>query len=103
MNPCIEKLNAYFAENPLRLSREDSASILELLRYIYVYDTPVDNATIRYRFMQMGQIIEKLAWTEKDALYRLACDLCTEHMEEGFLAGVQVGFRLNTELCTSDT
>ena len=102
MNPYIEKLNAYFLENPKRFKKTDPESVLDLLCYIYTSENPVDNATIQYQFMQMDQILEKLPVSENDKIFLLACDLCTQHAQQAFIAGIHVGVRLDAELAVPE-
>ena len=98
MNPYIEKLKAYLSNRPTSCRWEDGNSILELLCYIYTVQNPIHNSVILYQFRELNRIEENLTWEERERLSELVCQLCTEHMRKAFLEGLQVGFRLFTEL-----
>ena len=94
MNPYISQLQDYLEKNP----RAEGKAILKILCDYYTMDHWVDSAAIHRRFQELDQILRRLPVSEHTQVTDLVCDLCGEHMEQSFLAGVETGFRLSAEL-----
>ena len=98
MNPYIEKLNAYLAETPLA----DGKSILDQLCYYYTVLCCLENDTIRDGFREIDRVLKVLPFEEQDRVSDLTSDICIECTRIAFLEGVQVGYRLSTELANPE-
>lgn len=98
MNRYIENLKSFLAEQTPNYIYDDANSILELLCYCYMDSNPVDSAVIRYQFMEMDSILNRLSLAENDAIFSLVCNLCIAHERQAFRDGIQVGMQLFSEL-----
>lgn len=98
MNPNIENLKSYLETRPVKSEYEDVDSLLELLYYYYTEENPIENAVIRYQFMEQDKVLNRLTVEENDLFFRITCDLCTEHARRAFVEGLRVGGRLFAEL-----
>lgn len=97
MNPYIEKLNAYLAEQPAS-KYTDAESIIQVLQYYYTMENPIDTAVIRCQFREVDSCLQCLSFEENNAIFRLICDLCCEHTKNAFTRGLHTGLQLHTEL-----
>ena len=98
MNPYIEKLKAYLDEQPVNAVYNDAESLLELLCYIYMKDSPIDSATIRYQYQQINSIVERLTFEENNQIFSFTVDMCDVYIRKAFLDGLYIGYHLLTEL-----
>ena len=98
MNPYIENLKAFLAEQTPCYGYDDAESILEMLYYYYTVANPVDNAVIRCQFKDLNDILKRLTYEENEAVFARTGDLCVSHERQAFLDGIQVGMRLFVEL-----
>ena len=98
MNSTIEKLKAYLEEQPVNAAYNDAQSLLELLCYIYMTETPVDGATIRYQYQQIDNIINRLTLAENDQIFSITVALCDACTRKAFMDGVKIGYHLLEEL-----
>ena len=100
MNPCIEKLKTYLDEQPINAVYNDAESLLELLCYIYITESPIDNATIHYQYQQINSIMERFTLEENNQIFNLTVDMCDTYIRQAFMDGIRVGYHLLTELST---
>ena len=94
MNPYITKLQEYLENNP----RAEGKAVFKILCEYYMIEHGVDTASINRRIHELDQILQRLPISEHTRVTDLVCELCEEHMGESFLAGMETGFRLSTEL-----
>lgn len=94
MNPYIKKLQEHLEKNP----RADGQSVLKVLCNYYTMEHAVDTEEIHRRFQELDDILRQLPVSQHTRVTDLVCILCGAHIEEGFLDGVQTGFRLSAEL-----
>ena len=94
MNPYITKLQEYLEKNP----RAEGKAIFKILCEYYMLEHGVDTASMKRRIHELDQILRRLPISEHTRVTDLVCELCEEHMGESFLAGMETGFRLSTEL-----
>ena len=94
MNPYIKKLQEYLEKNP----RADGESVLKVLCNYYTMEHAVDTEEIHRRFQELDNILRQLPVSQHTQVTDLACILCSAYIEEGFMDGVQTGFRLSAEL-----
>ena len=98
MNPYAEKLKAYLREQPVDAVYNDAASLLDLLSYIYLMETPIDSATIRFQYQQLNCLVERLTVQENDQVFHLTIDLCDAYIRRAFQDGIRIGYHLMAEL-----
>lgn len=98
MKSVIEKLKEYLKEQPVHAVYNDADSLLELLCYIYMKESPVDSATIRYQYQQINCVAERLTLEENNTIFNLTVDMCDAYIHRAFLDGLKVGYRLLCEL-----
>lgn len=100
MNYIIEQLNRKIAaENPI-YGEEEIDSILEMLHFYYTQANPINSEEIRDGFKSVRSSLEKMPPSEVDSLVYAVCDLCLKHEKLAFIAGIKVGFELNSEFIT---
>lgn len=100
MNPYIQKLKVFLAEQAPNFKYDDTDSIMEMLCYYYCSAHPVDNAAIRCQLGELGNIMRPMSLEESDALFSLVGNLCLSYERQAFLNGVSVGICLFNELST---
>ena len=98
MNSVIEKLKEYLNEQPVNAVYNDAESLLELLCYIYMKDSPVDSATIHYQYQQINCIAQHLTLEQNNEIFNLTVDMCDAYIRRAFLDGLKIGCRLLQEL-----
>ena len=100
MNPYIQKLKVFLAEQSPNFKYDDTDSIMEMLCYYYCSANPVDNVVIRCQFKELGDIMRPMSLDESDALFSLVSNLCLSYERQAFLNGLSVGMCLFHELST---
>ena len=77
----------------------DADTVLELLYNTYYEHVCTDDSDeIKQAFDDLYNALSDKTLKEKDAIIDLVCDLCRLHQQSGFIAGIQLGFRLAREL-----
>ena len=92
----FEKLKTYIAENPPDCG--DGESVLTLLYEAYAEFNKMDNGTIKEDFNELYRQMNGMELREMDKIIYPVCTLCRDHQRSGFVEGVKVGIRLQTEL-----
>ena len=98
MNPYIEKLRQYLAENQPNYGDGDIHSLLEFLWWHYTECNPVTDQTIKNQFILMRPILDKLSQEDEDTMFHAVCVLCMEHERLAYLEGIRLGARLAGEM-----
>ncbi len=98
MNPYIIKLNAYLAEHPPNYGYRDVDNLLDMLYNFYSENNPIDSIAIKENFQKLEFFFERFSLAECDSLLDTLSALCSQHEEQAFRMGVQIGFRLFNEL-----
>lgn len=98
MNPYIQKLNIYLADNPPDYGCHDAHSLLEMLYFFYTEFNPIDNSAIKQHFRSLGQFFHHLTIEESDQVFNTVSDLLMENERLAFISGIHVGIRLESEL-----
>ena len=98
MNPHIEKLKKYLDSQPVNAVCNDAKSLMDLLCYIYMTESPLDSATLRFQFQKADQILERLSLEENDQLFYLTMQICDTYIRMAFQDGIHVGYHLMAEL-----
>ena len=96
MNPYIEKLKQQIEEQPPDFG--DDNSILTLLYEAYNEVNRMDDEQIKADFNALYQAMNGMELQEMDRIIYPVCTLCRDHENAGFVAGVKVGFLLQSEL-----
>lgn len=96
MNPYIEKLKQHIAENPPNFG--DTNSVLGLLYECFNENNPYDNEQIKADFNDLYQQMNGMPLREMDKIIYPVCKLCRDHERSGFVEGIKIGIRLQTEL-----
>jgi hypothetical protein len=92
----FEKLRTHIAENPPDFG--DADSILTLLYEAYAESNKMDDGTIKEDFNELYRQMNGMDLQEMDRIIYPVCTLCRDHQRSGFVEGVKVGIRLQTEL-----
>ena len=98
MNPYIEKLKAQLAANPPDYGERDTHSILEMLYYHYNEFNRMDTAEIKEDFEELYRRMNGMPLREMDKIIDTVCALCRDHEKSGFVEGIKIGIRLQSEL-----
>ena len=98
MNPYIEKLKAQLTANPPDYGERDAHSILEMLYYHYNEFNRMDTAEIKEDFEELYQRMNGMPLREMDKIIDTVCALCRDHEKAGFVEGIKIGIRLQSEL-----
>ena len=98
MNQSIEKMKAYFAENPLKNENGNVTSLTEELFWYYMENNPLVNEKIRSLYNQSDSYFAHLSLKEIDAVFDTFSDLCLEQEKLAFQGGIRLGTQLMLEL-----
>ena len=96
MNPYIEKLEQQIADNPPNFG--DADSVLGLLYECFYENNPYDNEQIKADFEELCRLMNGMPLREMDKIVYPVCKLCRDHERAGFVEGIKIGIRLQTEL-----
>lgn len=96
MNPYLEKLKAHIKEKPPNFG--DGESVLTMLYECYNENNPYDNEQIRADFNELYQQMNGVPLREMDRIVYPVCRLCRDHERAGFVEGIKIGIRLQSEL-----
>lgn len=98
MEPYITALRAYLMENPPVFTRCQLHSLLGMLFCCYHQQSNGDSQDAKACFGELDNILRDMPIQEQDRVVDVACKLSSLHQQEGFEAGVMVGFQLFCEL-----
>ena len=96
MKEFVEKLQQRVAENPPNYG--DSNSVLGLLYECFNENNPYDNDQIKADFKELYRQMNGMSLRDMDKVIYPVCKLCRDHEKAGFIEGIKVGIRLQTEL-----
>ena len=96
MNPYIEKLNQHIADDLPNFG--DADSVLGLLYECFNENHPYDNEQIKADFEELYRQMDGMPLREMDKIVYPVCKLCRDHERSGFVEGIKIGIRLQTEL-----
>ena len=97
MNEYVAVLKKYVAENPPNYG-SGANSVLEMLFTYYHECNNTDTDAVKAAFEDLYQRMHGMPLREMDRIVDVVCILCTEHEKAGFVEGVKVGVRLDSEL-----
>ena len=98
MDKIAEKLKAYIDTHPLDLGESDCETVLDQLYQAYAESHESDPAEIRASFKELGELLGALPLDDNNAVFNLCCSLYTAYEHKAFVAGLQYGAHLMTEL-----
>ena len=98
MNPYIEKLKTQLAEVPPDYGEGNAHSILDMLYYHYNEFNRMDTAEIKADFEELYRRMNGVPLREMDKIIDTVCALCRDHEKAGFVEGIKIGIRLESEL-----
>ena len=96
METSFEALKAYVEAHPPNYS--DGDSVLTMLYECHNENNPYDNEQIKADFNELYQQMNGMPLREMDKIIYPVCKLCRDHEKAGFIEGIKIGIRLNTEL-----
>ena len=96
MNPYIEKLKQHIADNPPNFG--DAESVLGLLYECFNENNPYGNEQIKTDFEELYRQMNGMPLREMDNIIYPVCKLCRDHERSGFVEGIKIGIRLQSEL-----
>ena len=96
-------MEKYFEILKARIMQEqpdfgDGGSVLTLLYEAYSEVNRMDDAQIKADFNELYRLMNGMELREMDKIIYPVCTLCRDHERSGFIAGIKVGMRMNTEL-----
>ena len=97
MQPYIEKLKTYLAENPPHYGDCDAHSILEMLYSHYIEYNLLDTPQIKSNFETLYHQLTGMSLRELDNIIDTVTTLCWHHEKSGFTEGIKLGILLATE------
>ena len=77
---------------------DNAESILEVLFDAYNESSGFDNAAIKADFEELYQLMSGKPLKEINAIICAVCTICRDHEKAGFMEGIQVGYRLASEI-----
>ena len=98
MNPYIIKLNEYLAAHPPNYGYRDVDSLLDMLYNFYSENNPINTVVIKQSFEKLEHFLDRFTLAECDCVLDTLSCLCSQHEEQAFRIGVQIGMRLFNEL-----
>ena len=96
MKVFLEKLKRHIADNPPNYG--DADSVLGLLYERFNENNPYDNEQIKADFEELYRRMNGMPLREMDKIVYPVCTLCRDHERAGFVEGIKIGIRLQTEL-----
>ena len=77
---------------------DNAQSILEVLFDVYNESSGFDNAAIKADFEELYRLLSGKPLKEINAIICAVCTICRDHEKAGFIEGIQVGYRLASEV-----
>ena len=96
MKEFLGKLKQRVAENPPNYG--DADSVLGLLYECFNENNPYDNEQIKADFEELYRQMNGMPLREMDQIVYPVCRLCRDHERAGFVEGIKIGIRLQSEL-----
>ena len=98
MNHYFETLKSALAEQQPDYGERDAHPILEMLYYHYNEFNRIDTAEIKEDFEELYRSMNGMPLREMDKIIDTVCSLCRNHEKSGFVEGIKIGIRLESEL-----
>ena len=98
MDKIAQRLKAYIDTHPIDLGEGDCETILDQLYQAYAESHESDPPEIRDSFKELDELLGALPLADNNAVFNLCCSLCTAYERKSFVAGLQYGAHLISEL-----
>ena len=98
MDKLAERLKAYIDTHPIDLGEGDCETVLDQLYQVYAESHESDPPEIKDSFKSLDDLLGELPLEDNNAVFNLCCCLCTAYERKAFIAGLQYGAHLITEL-----
>ena len=98
MKTTAKALRTYLQSHPLDTGDEDCTTVLDQLYLAYANSHESDPIEIQAGFAELETFLESLPLTDNNAVFNLACRLCTGYERRAFLDGLLYGASLMMEL-----
>lgn len=98
MDKIAEKLKAYIDTHPFDPGDSDCETVLDQLYQAYAESHESDPLEIREGFRKLDELLGSLSLDDNNIVFNLCCSLCTAYERKAFIAGLQYGAHLMTEL-----
>ena len=98
MDKIAKRLKAYIDTPPFDPGDSDSDTVLDQLYQAYVESHESDPPEIRDSFKELDELLGALPLDDNNAVFNLCCSLCTAYERKAFVAGLQYGAHLISEL-----
>ena len=96
MKEFLEILKQRITDNPPDYG--DADSVLGLLYECFNENNPYDNEQIKADFEELYRQMNGMPLREMDQIVYPVCKLCRDHERAGFIEGIKIGIRLQSEL-----
>lgn len=94
MNPYIERLDHYIADNPIIPDESTGEDILDLLWNFYSEEHSLEDDQIRGYLSILAEVWNTLSAQESDRMFSVTCSLCSQCQKLAFREGFKVGLHL---------
>ena len=98
MDKIAQRLKAYIDIHALDLGEGDYETVLDQLYQAYAESHESDPLEIRESFKELDELLGALPLNDNNAVFNLCCSLCAAYEHKAFVAGLQYGAHLMTEL-----
>ena len=98
MDKLAERLKAYIDTHPIDLGEGDCETVLDQLYQAYAESHESDPPEISEGFKELEEFLCIVPLEDNNAVFNLCCRLCTAYERKAFIAGLQYGAHLITEL-----
>ena len=96
MKNYMEAIKSHIEAHPPNFG--DGESVLTMLYECYSENNPYDNEQIKADFEGLYRQMNGMPLREMDKIVYPVCKLCRDHERAGFVEGIKIGIRLQTEL-----
>ena len=98
MDNIAKWLKAYMDKHPFDSGDSNCVTVLDQLYQAYAESHESDPPEIRDNFKELDKLLGALPLDDNNAVFNLCCSLCTAYEHKAFVAGLQYGAYLMTEL-----
>lgn len=98
MDKIAQQLKAYIDTHPFDSGDSDCETVLDQLYQAYAESHESDPPEIRDSFKELDELLGALPLDDNNAVFNLCCRLCTAYERKAFVAGLQYGAHLISEL-----
>ena len=98
MDNIAKRLDAHMDKHPLGLGDTDCETVLDQLYQAYAESHESDPPEISEGFKKLEEFLCTLPLEDNNAVFNFCCRLCSTYEHKAFLAGIQYGAHLMSEL-----